>query len=239
MIVMKKSLLIPREQYLSAGVHIGMTSKTADMNKFIYKVRPNGLAVLNVGMLDSRIAAAANMLANAKDILVVARKDVAQSPAKKFAEVIGARSVIGRFMPGSLTNPTYENFFEPEIVLLTDPAIDKQALKESVQIRIPIIALSDTFNNTDFTDLAVPCNNRGKKSIALVLWLMAKLIMEKRNEKFELKPEDFGYEEGDEKFEPRGRSETRGRNDTRAAPHGRQQKPRGGRDGRAGNRDRR
>ncbi|MBI4162862.1 MAG: 30S ribosomal protein S2 [Candidatus Aenigmarchaeota archaeon] len=204
---MKKSLLIPREQYLSAGVHIGMTSKTADMNKFIYKVRPNGLAVLNVGMLDSRIAAAANMLSNAKDILIVARKDVAQSPAKKFAEVIGARSVIGRFMPGSLTNPTYENFFEPEIILLTDPAIDKQALKEAVQIRIPIIALSDTFNNTDYLDLVVPCNNRGKKSIALVLWLIAKLIMEKRNEKFELKPEDFGYEEAEEKTEMRPRQQ--------------------------------
>ncbi len=200
---MKKSLLIPREQYLSAGVHIGMTSKTADMNKFIYKVRPNGLAVLNVGMLDSRIAAAANMLANAKDILIVAKKDVAQSPAKKFAAFIGARSVIGRFMPGSLTNPTYENFFEPEIILLTDPAIDKQALKEAVQIRIPIIAFSDTFNNTDFLDLVVPCNNRGKKSIALVFWLMAKLIMEKRNQKFELKPEDFGYEEGEERSEMR------------------------------------
>jgi len=128
-------------------------------------------------------------------VRIVAKKDVSQGPAQKFADAVGARSIIGRFMPGSLTNPTYENFFEPDLVIITDPAIDKQALKEAVQIRAPIIALSDTFNNTDYIDLTIPCNNRGKKSIVLVFWLLAKLIAEKRNEKFELKPEDFGYEE--------------------------------------------
>ena len=191
--VAKKKLLIPREKYLSAGVHIGMTSKTADMRRFIYKVRPNGLAVLNVGLLDRRIAYAADFLAGMKDILVVSRKDSAQDAVGKFAKAVGARFVIGRFMPGSLTNPTYKGFFEPEVLIVTDPMADKQAIKEAVEMRIPIVGLADTFNETSYLDVILPCNNKGKKSLALIFWLLAKLIAEKRGGGFELQPEDFGY----------------------------------------------
>ena len=186
--------MVPREKYLSAGVHIGMTSKTAKMKKFIYKVRPSGLAVLNISALDRRLDQAAGMLASYKNILVVCYKDIGREPAKKFAEAIGARSIIGRFMPGSLTNPTFKGFFEPDVIVVTDQASDTQALKEATKIRVPIIALSDTFNDTAYIDLILPCNNKGKKSLALVYWILAKTIMEKRGEKFTMKPEDFGYE---------------------------------------------
>ena len=190
---MKTKLLIPREKYLSAGVHIGMTSKTADMKRFIYKVRPNGLAVLNVGMLDKRIEHAANMLAPMKKMLIVSKKENGQEPAKKFAETVSAKAIVGRFMPGSLTNPSYKHFFEPEATIVVDPAADKQAIKESITMRIPIIGLADTFNDTSYIDVVLPCNNKGKKSVALILWLLAKLIKEKRSEEFSATPEDFGY----------------------------------------------
>jgi small subunit ribosomal protein S2 len=192
-----EKLHVPREKYLSAGVHIGMTSRTADMKRFIYKIRPNGLAVLNVGMLDKRIGYVADMLAPMKKIMVVSRKENGQESAKKFAEVIGGRSIVGRFMPGSLTNPTYEEFFEPEVLIVTDPMADRQAMKEAITMRIPIIGFADTFNETSFLDVVLPCNNKGRKSVALVYWLLAKLILEKRNEgkdfKFDMTPEDFGY----------------------------------------------
>lgn len=191
----KKKLLIPREQYLSAGVHIGMTSKTADMKRFIYKVRPNGLAVLNVGILDKRISYAANFLAGKKDILIVSKKENGQEAAKKFADAVSARAIVGRFMPGSLTNPTYREFFEPEVLIVTDPLADKQAIKEATEMRIPIIGFADTFNETSFIDIILPCNNKGRKSLALMLWLLAKLVIEKRDPTatFALQPEDFGY----------------------------------------------
>ena len=192
---MKSKLLLPREKYLSAGVHIGMTSKTSDMKRFIYKVRPNGLAVLNVGLLDTRISYAANLLAGMKNVLIVSKKDNANEAVLKFADAIGARAIVGRFMPGSLTNPTYKNFFEPEIVIVTDPFNDKQVIKEAVQMRIPIIGLAGTYNETSYLDIILPCNNKGKKSMAMVLWLMAKLVVEKRNEKFDIPLEQFGYSE--------------------------------------------
>ena len=152
----KEKLLVPREKYLSAGVHIGMTSKTASMKKFIYKVRPSGLAVLNMSALDKRLEQAANMLAVYKNILVVCYKEIGREPAKKFADSIGARSITGRFMPGSLTNPSFKDFFEPDVIVVTDPASDKQAIKEAVKMRIPIITFSDTFNDTTYIDLILP-----------------------------------------------------------------------------------
>src|SRR3989344_6071893 len=106
-----KKLIIPREKYLSAGVHIGLAARTADMKRFIYKIRDNGMAVLNIGLLDKRISYAANMIAGANNVLVVSRKEIGRTPAKKLAEHIGAKAITGRFMPGSLTNPSYRDFF--------------------------------------------------------------------------------------------------------------------------------
>lgn len=193
--IFMENLLLPREKYLSAGVHIGMTSKTADMKRFIYKIRPNGLAVLNVGILDRRIGLAASMIADKKNVLIASKKDNANEAVAKFAETTGSRAVIGRFMPGSLTNPTYKDFFEPELVIVTDPFNDKQVINEAVQMRIPIIGFAGTCNETSFIDLVLPCNNKGKKSMALILWLLAKLVIEKRGQAFSAKPEDFGYAE--------------------------------------------
>lgn len=190
---MTGKLLVPREKYLTAGVHIGMTARTADMKRFIYKVRPNGLAVLNVGMLDKRIGFAANFLADKKNILIVCRKENGRDAAQKFAEVVGCRAIVDRFMPGSLTNPTYKNFFEPDVLIVVDPAVDRQAIKEAVQMRIPIIGLADTFNETSYLDIILPSNNKGKKSLALIFWLLAKLMKEKKGEEFTATPEDFGY----------------------------------------------
>lgn len=193
MAVTKRRLLVPREKYLSAGVHIGMTAKTSDMKRFIYKVRPNGLAVLNVGLLDRRIEYAAQFLAKNKDVLVVSKKENGQTAVKKFAEAVGAHTITGRFMPGSLTNPTYKDFFEPDVLVVADPLADKQAIKEAVSMRIPIIGLADTFNETSYLDMVIPCNNKGKKSLALIFWLIAQKIQEHRGEEFSLTPEDFGY----------------------------------------------
>lgn len=179
----KEKLIVPREKYLSAGMHIGMTSKTNDMKRFIYKVRPSGLAVLNIGLLDKRLDIISTLLAETKKILVVSKKEAGYDAIKKFAEQVSAKAVAGRFMPGSLTNPSYKEFFEPEIVIVTDPLADKQATKEAVQMRIPIIGLCDTFNDTTHLDFVLPCNNKGKKSLDLVYEILANLILEKRGVK--------------------------------------------------------
>jgi len=189
---MAEELLVPKQDYLSAGIHIGMKSRTADMKKFIYKVREDGLAVLDLKMLDERITNAAKFLSGMKKILAVGRKSNSHTPIEKFCEIIGCECITGRFMPGTLTNPSYKQFIEPDVVLLADPMSDYQALKEAVDSRIPVVALCDTFNETRNIDLIIPCNNKGKKSLALVYWLLAREISKNRGEKeFKHKVEDF------------------------------------------------
>ena len=193
---MVESFLIPKQDYLSVGIHIGMKSKTKDMEKFIYKVREDGLAVLNLKMLDERINTAVKFLSRTDKILVVGRKPNSHSPIKKFCEIVGCDCSIGRFIPGILTNPNYEKFIEPDLVLLVDPLSDKQVLKEALDSRIPIIALCDTLNETKYIDLIIPCNNKGRKSLAMIFWLLAREIMKHKEKKeFKHKLEDFIGEE--------------------------------------------
>ncbi|MBL7169662.1 MAG: 30S ribosomal protein S2 [Candidatus Aenigmarchaeota archaeon] len=189
---MADEFLIPKEEYLSSGIHIGMKSKTADMKRFIYKIRDDGLSVLNLKLVDERIGIAVKFLAKNKKIIVVGRKTNAQKGVKRFAEVTGADYVVGRFMPGTLTNPNYSRFIEPDVVLLTDPLSDRQALKEAVDSRIPVVALCGTFNETKNIDLVIPCNNKGRKSLGLIFWLLARELMRSRGEKeFKHKVEEF------------------------------------------------
>lgn len=191
-----RSLLIPKEDYLSVGMHIGMKSRTKDMKKFIYKIREDGLAVLNLKMLDERMKTAAKFLSGMKKILVVGRKLNAHFPIKKFSEIVGCDYITGRFIPGTLTNPNYDKFIEPDVVLLTDPLSDRQALKEVLNSRIPIAALCDTFNETMNIDLVIPCNNKGKRSVGMIYWLLAKEILKNRGMKeFKYKVDDFLKEE--------------------------------------------
>ncbi|MBI4895346.1 MAG: 30S ribosomal protein S2 [Candidatus Aenigmarchaeota archaeon] len=185
---------IPREKYLLAGSHIGSTFKNKTMDKFVYKTRSDGLAVLNIGELDTRLEFAANMLVNAKRPLIVCRKDIGQESVRKFSEVLGCKSFIGRFMPGTLTNPSYSKFYEPDLTIVIDPVADRQAMKESVKMGVPIIAICDTVHNTSYVDLVLPCNNKGKKAISLLLWGLAKLTKESKGETFEATLEDFGWD---------------------------------------------
>lgn len=193
---MPTKLLIPRQQYLASGIHIGTKQKTKQMKEFIYKVRSDGLTVLNLRKLDERIRIAAKFLARSEKVLVVSRKAVASKIIKKFAEVVNAKAVVGRFMPGTLTNPSYKDYFEADVVLIVDPLVDHQALKEAVKARVPIVAVCDTFNETRDVDLIIPANNIGKKALATLFWLLAREILKERGviksySDFKYKVEDF------------------------------------------------
>jgi small subunit ribosomal protein S2 len=191
---------MPYEQYLSAGMHIGMKQQTKDMKKFIYKVRDDGLAVLDLQTIEKRIKLAAQFLAKFKRIMVVSRKYVAWKPIEKFAEAIDAKAITGRFLPGTITNPSFPGYYEPEVLIVTDPMIDSQAVEEASKMRIPIVALCDTSNETSSIDLIIPVNNKGRKSLAMVYWLLAMEIQKKRGviekeEDFKPKVEEFETEE--------------------------------------------
>ena len=175
-------LLIPVEDYLGAGVHIGTQQNTKDMQRFIHRVRTDGLYVLDVSMTDSRIRTAADFLANydPEQILVASSRQYGRFPAEKFAEAVGARARTGRFIPGTLTNPKYEGYIEPDVVVVTDPIGDAQAVKEAITVGIPVIAMCDSNNTTSNVDLVVPTNNKGRKALSVVYWLLANETLDRR-----------------------------------------------------------
>jgi len=191
-------LLIPLEEYLAAGLHIGTQQKTSDMEKYIFRIRSDGLYVLDISKTNDRIISVAKFLAkyDPEDILVVATRQYGQAPVKKFGEVVGAKSLPGRFIPGTLTNPNYAKFIEPKVVVVTDPRSDSQAIIESKQNGVPVVALCDTENLLSTVDLAIPVNNKGRKAIALVYWLLARQILREKGiigeeESLEMEPSDF------------------------------------------------
>lgn len=171
--------LVPEDQYLSCGVHIGTQQKNADMKEFIYRVRNDGLFVLDVKKTDERLRAAAKLVAKypAEKVLFVSARQYGQKPIRVLAKTTGAIAIAGRFMPGTLTNPNTSQFMEPELIVLTDPAGDAQAMREALNIGIPIIALADTNNETRNVDLVIPTNNKGRRSLALVYWILTREIM--------------------------------------------------------------
>ncbi|RLF49786.1 MAG: 30S ribosomal protein S2 [Thermoplasmata archaeon] len=190
---MSDGLLVPENQYLTAGVHIGTRQKSAAMLKFVYKVREDGLYILDIKKTDARIRVAVKFLARfePENILVVAARQYAQKPARMFAEIIGAKHIVGRFIPGTLTNPHLPTYIEPDVVLLNDPATDQQALNEAVRCGIPIVALCDANNELHYIDLVIPANNKGRKALATVYYLLAREFMKLKGKEFEYTVEDF------------------------------------------------
>lgn len=180
----EEELLLPRDTMLSAGIHIGTRMKTKDMEQFIYRVRPDGLFVLDIKKTDERIRVAAKFLARFEPskIAAAAARLYAHEPVRRFCEVTGATPVVGRFIPGLLSNPMYPNRIEPDVLIVSDPRADSQAIKEAASVGIPVVALCSTDNDFSGVDLAIPTNNKGRRALAVIYWLLARQVLRERGE---------------------------------------------------------
>lgn len=198
----EQELLVPLDDYLKAGIHIGTKFRTKYMEPFIYKVRYDGLSVLNVQKIDERLGLASKFLAQyaPDEILVICRRENGWKAVELFSKMTGVRVYAGRYPPGILTNPQLEEFLEAKILLVVDPWPDKNAIKDSLKIGVPVIALCDTNNTANNVELVVPCNNKGKKSLGLIFWVLTKEYMKhrgliKKDTELTIKEEDFMDEE--------------------------------------------
>ncbi|MGC8687341.1 MAG: 30S ribosomal protein S2 [Candidatus Micrarchaeia archaeon] len=195
---MEDQLLANQSDYLEAGIHIATKVKTPGMKKFIYKVREDGLYLLDLKTIDNRIRVAASMIARyePKEVVITASRIYAIVAAQKFAEIINAQFIKGRVTPGVFTNPNRPDFMEPKLIFISDSRNEKQAVKEASKSNIPIIALSDTDNSTKYIDLIIPANNRGRKSLAFIYFLLAREVLKERgaiksNDEFKYSVSDF------------------------------------------------
>lgn len=180
----EETLLLPRDTLLSAGIHIGTRMKTLDMEPFIYRVRPDGLFVLDVKKTDDRIRTTAKFLSRYEHskVAIAATRLYAHEPVKMFCKLTGSTPLIGRFIPGQLSNPQYKNRVDPEVIVVCDPRADAQAVKEASTVGIPIVALCSTDNEFAGVDLVIPTNNKGRRALAVIFWLLARQVLRERGE---------------------------------------------------------
>jgi len=190
--------LVPVDLYKKMGVIIGTQICTKYMKRFTYKILPEGFYLLDVGKIDERLRIAAKFLSsfNPEKMVVVSVRVYGQKPAQMMCKYVGCKPVVGRVIPGTFTNPRLEFYVEPEVVLVTDPRADRQAVVEASRVGVPIVAFADTDNKVDMIDLVIPANNRGRKSLALLYWILTREILRNRNilppnEDLDVGPEAF------------------------------------------------
>ncbi len=178
-----------KKKVLSTGIRVGTQVKTKFMKPFITKASPEGLYMIDLDITLERIKTAAIFInrIGADKVIVCSGREYANTPVEKFCEVTGAIEMLGRFMPGTLTNPSLPYYIEPKLLLVSDPQVDNQAITEATNAGIPVIGISNTDNITSKLDLVIPANNRGRKSLATVYWLLARQILV---EKGQLKEEE-------------------------------------------------
>lgn len=167
---------------LSTGIRVGTPIKTKYMSSFITRANPEGLYILDISKTLARIDVAAKFIGrtNIANVAVTSAREYGKTPIEKFCELTGARGIFGRFMPGTFTNPSLPKYLEPEIVIVTDPQADEQAVLEATRAGVPVIALSNSDNITSKVDLVIPSNNRGRKALATVYWLLTKEVLKKQ-----------------------------------------------------------
>jgi len=169
-----------KKKVLSTGIRVGTAIKTKFMLPFIVNTSPEGLYILDLDIIMKRIDTAVTFVKkfDITRVIVCSGRSYAKTPIEKFCEVTGAKMMFGRFMPGTLTNPSLPFYTEPQLVIISDPQVDSQAITEATNAGIPVIGVANTDNVTSKLDLIIPANNRGRKALATVYWLLARGILE-------------------------------------------------------------
>ena len=169
-----------KKQILSTGIRVGTEVKTKYMIPYITQASHEGLYLFDLDITLNRIKTAASFIKkfDMKKVIVYSGRTYATTPIEKFCELTGAQKMLGRFMPGTLTNPALSYFLEPHLIIVSDPQVDAQAVKEATNAGVPIIGIANTDNVTSELDLVIPANNRGRKSLATIYWLLANEILQ-------------------------------------------------------------
>ncbi|MDG6915284.1 MAG: 30S ribosomal protein S2 [Nitrososphaerota archaeon] len=171
--------LLSEKALLATGIRIGTQVRTKSMEQFTTRPRPDGLHLLDYSKTLHRIDVAGKFISfvGPQNVVVYTSRDYGKVPVEKFCELTQAIPVVGRFMPGTLTNPLFPGHLDVELIVVADPASDTQAIVEAANMGTPVIAVCDTDNITDDVDLVIPGNNRGRRSLATIFYLLARSVL--------------------------------------------------------------
>ena len=183
-----------KKKVISTGIRVGTNVKTKFMRQFINQASPEGLYMLDVDQTLARIKTVSKFINHfdIKKVIICSGREYANMPIEKFCELTGAIMMLGRFMPGTLTNPSVPFNTEPQLILVSDPEVDIQAVIEATNAGIPVVGIANTDNLTSNIDVIIPANNRGRKALATTYWLLAREILIQKGELAE--NQDMKYE---------------------------------------------
>ena len=175
--MVREDFLVPQDMYVKYKVHIGLREKSRYMlDNYVFKVKENGVAVFDIKKIDERIRDAINLISqyNPSDVVVADRRAEMYRALNLMKENIGVSVISGRYLPGTFTNPQYEFFFEPDVVLVLDPFENKNIIKDAASVNKPVIAFLNSDGTPEYVDLVIPGNNRAIPSVVFLVWLLTR-----------------------------------------------------------------
>lgn len=164
---------------ISTGIRIGTTVKTKYMQGYISKTRNDGLHIIDMNKTLSRIDTVGKFISRFQPahVVVYTSREFGKTPVEKFCELTGCKAITKRFMPGTFTNPQLPFYTDTDLLIVVDPALDRQAIVEASSIGVPVVAIADTDNTTEDVDVVIPANNRGRRALAALFWLLARSVL--------------------------------------------------------------
>ncbi len=173
----------PHREQQNRSIRAGTQVVTKSMSRFVTSPSSEGQYNFDLDTTYSRIRVAAKFIKRTimgdggpAGVLVFSSKEIARESIEAFCKETGTTPKMGRFMPGTLTNPSLPYYTEPTLVVVSDPQADSQAVTEATNAGVPVVGVASTEGMPFRVDVVIPANNRDRRALEGVYKRLAEEI---------------------------------------------------------------